>query len=138
MKKNTVYAAVLFLFIFGSQALAYRPAVMGGARYGTALGLMLQSEPPYYPSVRLGFEANTSTAPGILFIGGKWPLTEPDSSYPAFFSGGIVGYLGNTAQPGVYVSMILERFLNVNSLFLEVGVDVVDAGRVQFQLGYYL
>jgi hypothetical protein len=52
-------------------------------------------------------------------------------------SGGLVGYLGNNATAGPYISLIFDRLLDVSPLFLEVGIDVVKSGRLQFQVGYY-
>lgn len=124
--------------MLGSECFAFRPAVIGGIRDGAALGLMLESGSNDNARLRLGFEANTGNTPGILFIGGKWLLTSIYSRYPMFFSGGLVGYLGNNnSDAGPYVSLIFERLFDVVPLFLEVGVDVVRSGKLQFQAGYY-
>ena len=140
MEKGTVFAVVLLVLLFGSQCFAsFRPAVIGGIRDGAALGLMLESGPTNNATLRLGFEANTGSTPGILFVGGKWLLSSIYSRYPMFISGGLVGYLGNTnSDAGPYISLIVERIFDVTPLFLEVGIDVVRSGRLQFQVGYYL
>lgn len=137
--KTTVIAAVLLVLLFGSQCFAsFRPAVIGGIRDGAALGLMLETGPYDNAKLRFGFEANTGSTPGILFIGGKWLLTSIYSRYPMFVSGGLVGYLGNVnSDAGPYISLIFERLFDITPLFLEVGIDVVRSGRLQFQMGYY-
>ena len=136
--KMIVFAIALLVLLFGSECLAYRTAVIGGIRDGAALGLMLESGPYDNAKLRLGFEANTGNTPGILFIGGKWLLTSIYSRYPMSISGGLVGYLGdNNSDAGPYISLIFERHLDVTPLFLEVGIDVVRSGKLQFQMGYY-
>jgi len=135
--RNIFIAAALLALLFGSECLAYKPAVIGGVRDGVALGLMLESETSSNATLRLGFEANTSNTPGIVFVGGKWFLTNIRGVSPMFISGGLVGYLGNESQAGPYISLIFERFIDVAPLFLECGVDVVKSGRLQLQLGYY-
>ncbi|MCX5748760.1 MAG: hypothetical protein NTZ10_00730 [Candidatus Saganbacteria bacterium] len=137
MKKSLVFAAVLFVLLFGSQCLAFRPAVIGGIRDGAALGIMLESGPANNATLRLGAEISTSNNPGIIFIGGKFFLSNINNRYPMFLSGGLVGYLGNNSDAGPYISLIFERFLDVTPLFLEVGVDAVRSGRLQLQAGYY-
>ena len=137
MKNFMIIAATLFVFLFGSASFAARPAIIGGIRDGAALGIMLESGMSDNAKLRFGFEANTSSNPGIVFVGGKWFLRDMENRFPMFLSGGLVGYLGNHAEAGPYISLIFERFLDVTPLFFEFGIDVVKSGRLQCQVGYY-
>ena len=138
MMKNIVFAVALSVILFSSECLAWSPAVIGGIRHGAALGVMFERGTASSATLRLGFEANTSSTPGIVFIGGKWFLNNIRGGFPMFLSGGLVGYLGNNhSAAGPYISLIFERFLDVTPLFLEVGIDVADSGNLQFQMGYY-
>lgn len=138
MRRNAFLSVALLVLFLGSECLASGPAVIGGVRDGLALGLMMESGlSNSAASLRFGFEANTSNTPGIVFIGGKWFLSNVSNRFPMFISGGLVGYLGNDSQAGPYISVIFERFLDVSPLFLEVGIDVVKSGRLQLQAGYY-
>jgi hypothetical protein len=133
--KNKVVFISLLVVILGIGCMAYNPAVIGGVRNGTALGLVLESGFSD-TTIRLGFEANTSNSP-IIFAGGKWYLSDIDSRFPMFLSAGLVGYLGSDNEVGPYISLVFDRFLNITPLFLEVGVDVVSSGKLQVQLGYF-
>ena len=137
VKKNIIFVIVLFIIFFGSECLAYKPAIMGGIRSGAALGLMFESNITTSATLRLGVEGNTSDTSVLAFIGGKWFLHEVSSRFPMFLSGGIVGYLGNSSNVGPYISVIFERFIDVSPLFLEFGIDMVNYGRMQLQVGYY-
>ena len=139
MRKMTVsgVALVILILVLGSSCFASQPAIMGGIRNGAALGMMLESGISNSSTLRLGFEANTSNKPGIFFIGGKWFLSDISNRFPMFLSGGLVGYLGNRAEAGPYISVIFERVLDIKPLFLEFGIDIVDYGRLQLQAGYY-
>ncbi|MCX5751778.1 MAG: hypothetical protein NT099_08990 [Candidatus Saganbacteria bacterium] len=137
MRKSIVFAVVLLVLLFVTECFAYTPAVIGGVRDGLALGLMLENGPANGVKLRFGLEANTSNTPGIVFIGGKWFLSNINNRYPMFLSGGAVGYLGNHSEVGPYISLIFERFFDVTPLFLEVGIDVVKSGKLQLQAGYY-
>lgn len=137
MKISATILTVLMVFLLASSSLAWQPAVIGGIRDGVALGLMMERSLSSSTALRLGFEANTSNTQGILFVGGKWFLNSLSGGFPMFMSGGLVGYLGNNAQAGPYISLVFERLLDVTPLFLEVGIDVVKSGRLQFQVGYY-
>ncbi|MFH2034447.1 MAG: hypothetical protein ABIJ26_07080, partial [Candidatus Margulisiibacteriota bacterium] len=125
MRKTTVFAVALMALLLGSSCLAFQPAVIGGIRDGVALGLMAESGLNNNAGLRFGFEANTSNTPGIVFVGGKWFLTNISGGSPMFLGGGLVGYLGSNTAAGPYVSLIFERFLAVTPLFLECGIDVV-------------
>jgi hypothetical protein len=137
MKKTTMFVVAFIMLLLASSCFAFQPAVIGGIRDGLALGLMMESGPLDGAKLRLGFEAKTSNEPGIVFVGGKWFLNHVNHRVPMFVSGGLVGYLGNNAKVGPYISLIFERFIDVMPLFLEVGIDVVDHGSLQFQIGYY-
>jgi len=137
MKKTTMFVVAFIMLVLASRCFAFQTAVIGGIRDGLALGLMMESGPSDSAKLRLGFEANTSNTPGLIFIGGKWFLKDVNNKFPMFLSGGLVGYFGNNAQAGPYISLIFERFLDVTPLFLEVGIDVVDHGNLQVQMGYY-
>ncbi|MFA5113553.1 MAG: hypothetical protein WC529_04575 [Candidatus Margulisiibacteriota bacterium] len=130
-------AVALLVILFSSECLAYQPAVIGGIRDGLALGLMAENSLNSNTALRFGFEANTSNTPGIVFVGGKWFLSNLRGGSPMFISGGLVGYLGNNTAAGPYISLIFERLLDVAPLFLEVGIDAAKSGRLQFQVGYY-
>ena len=135
--KRMLLVIVLFAFLFASECFAFNPAVIGGVRDGTALGIMFESSGAYNHTLRLGFEASTSNSPGLVFVGGKWFLNNIKGGFPMFLSGGIVGYLGNNSEVGPYISLIFEHFIDVSPMFLEVGIDVVRTGRLQCQIGYY-
>lgn len=137
MRKNIFIAGVLLVLLFGSQCFAAKPAVIGGIRGGVALGIMLESEFVDSAKLRMGFEANTSNSPGLVFIGGKWFLTDVGRRVPMYLGGGVVGYFGNNSAVGPYISLIFERFLDITPMFLEFGIDVVNSGRLQLQAGYY-
>lgn len=138
MKKGLIFAAALLVLLLGSECLAFRPAVIGGVRDGTALGLMFERASTSKTALRLGIEANTGNTPVIVFVGGKWFLTNLSGSYPMSLSGGLVGYLGNNhSDAGPYISLVFDRLLDFTPLFLEVGIDVVGSGRLQCQIGYY-
>ncbi|MFA4844465.1 MAG: hypothetical protein WC632_05900 [Candidatus Margulisiibacteriota bacterium] len=137
MKKTTISLVAFMVLLLGSSCLAFQPAVIGGIRDGLALGLMAESGLTNGATLRYGFEANTSNTPGILFIGGKWFLTNIRGGSPMSMSGGLVGYLGDHSTAGPYISLIFDRLFEVTPLFLEVGIDVVKSGRLQFQVGYY-
>ena len=67
MKKNIVFVIVLFIIFFGSECLAYKPAIMGGIRSGAALGLMFESNITTSATLRLGVEGNTSDTSVLAF-----------------------------------------------------------------------
>ena len=137
--KKTIVSAIVLLMLLGSSCLAFQPAIIGGIRDGVALGLMLESGPADGATLRMGLEADTSSAPGIVFVGGKWPLRNVSGRFPMALGGGLVGYLGNnSSQAGPYISVIFDRFLDVSPLSLEFGIDIVNYGRLQCQLGYPL
>jgi len=137
LKDFTIFVIVLVLLLMGSAGFAAQKGVIGGIRSGAALGLMMESGLSNSAMLRFGFEANTSNTPGIIFLGGKWLLSNVSNRTPMSLSGGLVGYLGNNTEVGPYISLIFDNFFDVIPLFLEVGVDVVNHGNLQLQAGYY-
>ena len=136
-EKNMLIVSVLGLMLIGSLGMAYTPSVIGGARDGVALGIVLENGLSARAAIRLGLEANTSDSRGIIFLGGKWLVTDMDNgNYPMYLSAGLMGSLGTTSEIGPFVSLIFERFLDIPPLYLEVGVDAIKSGRLQFQVGY--
>jgi len=136
MKKIIVLAAIASVVLLSSECLAFKPAVIGGIRDGVALGLMMESDINAKTALRFGAEISTARNPGIIFVGGKFYLTQINSRYPMFLSGGLVGYVGNNSSAGPYVSVIFERLFDIKPWFLEFGVDVAGSGKLQFQTGY--
>ena len=135
--KKMIVSAVALIVLLGSSCFAFQPSIIGGIRDGLALGLMLESGPTDGATLRMGLEADTSNAPGIVFVGGKWPLRDVSGRFPMSLGGGLVGYMGNnSSQAGPYISVIFDRFLDVSPLSLEFGIDIVNYGRLQCQLGY--
>ena len=137
MMKKTVSVVAFIVILLVSSCAASQPAVIGGVRDGLALGLMMENGTSNSTTLRLGFEANTSNTPGIVFVGGKWFISNVGGRFPMSLSDGLVGYLGNDTTAGPYISLIFDRFLEMSPLFLEVGIDVVKSGRLQFQMGYF-
>ncbi len=139
MKKNSIFTVLLFVFL-GAQCMAYSPAIIGGVRAdGTTLGLVFDSGLPSNDlTIRFGLEGNLTNTSGIVFAGGKWFLHDADSArFPMFLNIGVVGYMGNTTNVGPFVSIIMERFVNIDNLFLEFGVDTVNSVQLQAQVGYF-
>lgn len=135
--KRSMIAALFVIVLLSASAFAFKPAVVGGIRDGVALGIMLDTAVSN-PSLRMGVEADTASSPVIGFVGGKWFLNNVRGGFPMYLSGGLVGYLGGReASAGPYISLIFERFLNVEPLFLEAGVDVAGSGHLQLQVGYF-
>ncbi|OGI06860.1 MAG: hypothetical protein A2Y40_00235 [Candidatus Margulisbacteria bacterium GWF2_35_9] len=132
---HKIFIVGLLVVVFSTACMAYRPAVIGGIRNGTALGLVIEGDRSD-PAIRFGIEASTSNSP-LVFVGGKWFLSDVNSRYPMYMSAGLVGYLGSRSEVGPYISLIFDRFLNSIPLFLEIGIDVVNSSRIQVQMGYY-
>ena len=57
MRKSIILGLALWVLLFGSECLAYRPAVIGGIRGGAALGLMVENGLTVNSALRMGFEA---------------------------------------------------------------------------------
>ncbi len=127
----------LLIMLFGTAALASVPALIGGLRNGSVLGLMFESGPSNYAKLRMGAEINSSDTPVIVVFGGKWFLNNINNRYPMFMSGGVVSYMGSNSEAGPYLSLIFEQFIDVTPMFLEIGIDAVRTGRLQCQVGMY-
>ncbi|MFA5840522.1 MAG: hypothetical protein WC890_07770, partial [Candidatus Margulisiibacteriota bacterium] len=136
-KKTKILLVVSIILVMGTSCLASQSAIIGGIRNGVALGIMGEKNLSQSVDLRFGFEANTSNNPGLIFVGGKWFLTNISGRFPLFLSGGLVGYLGNNTEAGPYISLITEKFFDVQPLFLEFGIDIVNSGKLQLQIGYY-
>lgn len=139
MKSLVVMAVAFVIFLSGSACWAFQSALITGIRQGAALGIMFESGRNQKPQLRLGFESDVpATISSIVFIGGKWFLGYQGKNSPVYFSLGLAGFLGADPQVGPYVSYIYDRFLDVEPLFLEFGVDLVSTVVLQFRAGYYL
>ena len=127
---------VLSLMVFG-QAGAAQLELIGGIRDGLALGIMAEQNVARNLGLRYGIEANTGKQPIIVFLGGKFYLTDFSRGMPLSLGLGFVGYFGGkTTDPGISISIIINRAFNLNPLFIEAGVDAAGSGRLQLQLGY--
>ncbi|MDD4527527.1 MAG: hypothetical protein PHF25_05760 [Candidatus Margulisbacteria bacterium] len=139
MKKSKVFMILLFVFL-SAQCMAYSPAIIGGVRGdGTTLGLVFDSGVPSNDlTIRFGIEGNATDTPGIVFVGGKWFLRDVDNTrFPMFLNIGLVGFMGKTTTVGPYVSIIMERMINLPGLFLEFGIDLASSVKLQAQVGYF-
>ncbi|MEA3493826.1 MAG: hypothetical protein U9R38_05515 [Candidatus Margulisiibacteriota bacterium] len=122
--------------IFASSAFAFMPAIIGGYRDGLAVGIQGSSSIARNVALRLGVEATGGNAPLIAFIGGKFYLGAMGRMPMSLGLSGVM-YSGNSSSKfGFGLSAIFDRAFGVRPMFLEVGVDVVDAARAQIQLGY--
>ena len=138
MKK--ILVAVVLLFGLSIQSVyALQPAIIGGVRDGLAIGLMADDQAGRNFGLRIGLEANTGYQPVIFFFGGKFYLTSLGRGIPLSLGLGLVSYFGrHNADLGFSVSFIFNNLFHRLPLFFEVGVDVVDTGRLQAQFGYKL
>ncbi len=131
--------SVLMFSLFpavGSLGSTFNPSVIGGVRDGIALGMMGESEISKNASFRFGAEANSSNKPIILFLGGKFFLTNIIDNYPMSFGLGLVGYLGNKFEAGPSVSLIFDRIFDIRQLSAEFGIDIAGSGKLQLQAEY--
>jgi len=136
MKKLMVFLAVFVLFAGAANALT--PAIIGGIRDGAALGMMIEGPIARNLGFRLGAEGNTGKQPLIAFGGGKFYLGNIGTSSFSFGLGAVVYAGNNHTEVGLSVSAIFNNLMRVKPLFLEIGIDMVDSGRLQAQLGYKL
>jgi hypothetical protein len=133
--KNLVLGC-LVLGLIASSARAAVPEIMGGVRDGLAIGLQLESSVAKNLTIRGGLEFDSGHQPVIAFLGGKVPLTSL-GRMPLALGLGLVGYFGdNHSDVGFSLSFVFSRFLDVEPLFLELGVDVAGHGRPMAQFGY--
>ena len=136
MKKVLLFS-VLALVILCQSVFAASMDVVGGVRDGWAVGIMGEQNMTNNLGVRYGLEANTGNQPMIMFVGGKFYVTDSQQPMPLALGFGFVGYLGsNNSTGGLSLSIIVDRVFTWQPLFIEAGVDVVEQGRFQLQLGY--
>ena len=135
MKKLVVVASLLLIFCVQG-ALAMQPEIIGGLRDGLAIGMMAEGPIARNVTLRFAAEVNTGRLPIILLFGGKFYLTHVGRRTPMYLGLGAVAYTGDNTDAGIAVSLVFNRVFDVNPLFVEVGVDVVDKARLQMQLGY--
>jgi hypothetical protein len=136
MKKVLLFS-VLALVLLCQSVFAAQVSLIGGIRDGLAIGIMADQSVAHNLGLRYGIEADTGNQPVIVFLGGKFYLTSLQRQMPLSLGLGLVGYVGSgKATPGLSLSMIIDRAFNLPQLFIETGVDVVDQGRFQLQLGY--
>jgi len=134
MKRLLVVSCLLLMV--SSASLAAVPEIVGGVRDGLAIGLQLESGVAKNLTVRGGIEFNSGKQPVVAFLGGKIPLTSL-GRMPLALGLGLVGYFGdNHTDAGFSLSFVFARFLDVEPLFLELGVDVAGHGRPMAQFGY--
>jgi hypothetical protein len=134
MKKLAVVSCLLL--VVSSMASAAVPEIVGGIRGGAALGMQLESSVAKNLTIRGGLEFNSGSQPFIAFLGGKIPLTGI-GRMPLGLGLGFVGYFGNNKSDlGISLSFIFGNFLDINPLFLELGIDAAGSGKLLAQLGY--
>lgn len=133
--KKMLLGCLAVCFLVGCSRAA-QIEVIGGIRDGAALGVMAEQNVAHNLGLRYGLEADTGTQPLIVFLGGKFYLTDFQRQMPLSLGLGFVGYAGNRFSPGISVSLIINRAFNLQPLFIETGIDVADQGRLQLQLGY--
>ena len=135
--KKIVLFSLLALVLLCQSVFAASMDVVGGIRDGMALGIMGEQNMTNSLGVRYGLEANTGNQPLVLFVGSKFYLTDSQQPMPLALGFGLVGYLGSkNSTGGLSLSIIVDRVLNWQPLFIEAGVDVVEQGRFQLQMGY--
>ena len=135
MKKLAVIS--ILCLVASSCVWAIQPEVVGGVRDGLAVGIMGEQSIAKNAALRFGVEADTGKQPLILFLEGKFFLTNFGSS-PMSLGAGLVGYSGNESKFGLSLALIFNRIFDVNPLFAEAGVDIADTGRLRAQVGYKL
>ena len=134
MKKLVIMSCLLL--VIGSASFAATPVILGGIRDGLAIGLGLESAIANNLTVRGAIEFNTGSQPIIIALGGKIPLTSI-GRMPLSLGIGFAGYFGNNhTDTGLSLTFIFNRFLDVQPLFLEAGIDAAGNGRPVVQLGY--
>jgi len=138
MKK--IIAAIFSLLLLVSSSFALQPEIVGGVRDGLAVGIMTDHQMGRNWGMRMGIEATTGKQPLILFLGGKFYLS--NISYNSLLSLGVhvVGYMGSSSNNalGFGLSGIINNAFGVKPMFVEFGVDIVNTARGVVQLGYKL
>ena len=138
MKK--IFTVILGLLLLVGSSFALQPEIVGGVRDGLAVGIMTDHQMGRSWGMRMGVEATTGKQPLILFLGGKFYLS--NISYNSLLSLGVhvVGYMGSTSNNNVGFGVygIINNAFGVKPMFVELGVDVVGTARGVVQLGYKL
>lgn len=133
-------AMVLCLLLLSSVAFAVDIAIITGMRDGLAIGITIDQETGEAIAARYGIELSDGAKPVIAFIGGKTFLTEVQSIYPLYISGGLVGYVGDgDTKVGLSLSVILDEVFGIDLLSIETGIDALaDDSKIQIQAIYGL
>lgn len=130
------------LLLVCSSAWATHTALVGGLRDGMALGIRAEKDFDQYLSFRYGFAATTGTDLSLggdnpfLFYGGFDRYLFAVNQYPISFGLGAVAYTGLSSQVGPYFNVIVDNLGADKKMFLSVGVDFIDRGYLQLQVGY--
>jgi len=135
--KKVIMALFVFVLLAGA-ANALTPAIIGGIRDGLAIGFLAEDQVGKNFGIRFGVEATTGKQPLLLALGGKFYLTGLGRKASLSFGLGVVAYSGDKTSAGVSISFIINRAFDITPLFAEIGIDVVDSGRLQAQMGYKL
>ncbi|OGB87818.1 hypothetical protein A3H38_03745 [candidate division WOR-1 bacterium RIFCSPLOWO2_02_FULL_46_20] len=130
-----VLLLVLLVLFPAGVALAAVPEIVGGVRDGAAIGLQLESSVARNLTLRGAIEFNSGRQPVVACLGGKIPLASL-GRMPLGLALGLVGYFGNNSDVGFSLSFVLNRFFDLQPMFLELGVDVAGRGRLLAQIGY--
>jgi hypothetical protein len=116
--------------------LAAVTEIVGGVRDGLAVGLQLEAGVARNLTARGAIVFNSTNQPLTGLLGVKLPLASM-GRMPLSLGLGLVGYFGNNhTDVGFSLTFILNRMLDLEPLFLEVGIDAAGKGRPVVQLGY--
>jgi len=121
-------------------SFALQPKIVGGVRDGLAAGIMVDHQLGKNYGMRMGIEATTGRQPLILFLGGKFYLSNLAYNTPFSLGLHVVSYMGSSSNNsiGFGISGIINNAFGVKPMFVELGVDVVSTARGVVQLGYKL
>lgn len=133
--KKLIIVLICFIAV-ATASFAAVPEIVGGVRDGLAVGLQLENAVARNLTLRGAIEFDSGKQPVILSLGGKVPLTSI-GRMPLALGLGFVGYFGNNKNDvGFSLTFIMSQFLDIQPLFLELGVDVAGSGRPVVQFGY--
>lgn len=126
-----------------SSALAVHTSMLVGLRNGLAMGLMVEEHFDDSFMYRLGWEATSgedmsfANVNPMLFIGAlKWRLKNISDTREIWFSAGAVGYTGDSPAVGGTVSLVFEKLLPDEHVYLELGADILSQSHAIVQMGY--
>lgn len=129
--------------VMGSCACATHNSVLVGFRDGLAMGLMVEEHFSDNFMYRLGWEATTgedlsfTNNNPMLFIGAlKWRLKNISDTREIWLSAGAVGYTGDSPAVGGTVSLVFEKLLPDEHVYLELGADILSQSHAIVQMGY--